>query len=317
MNLILRSLTHGPLIWKDVLPPVFKSWRLPGGKLASSVGEFGTICIQEFNTDHYSIRLHVFDLLQHFIARSIAKDTGLHAQLMLKGRVDQEMANKKCTLRQNQFGLQYVDNLDRKDIYAEKLHISFDTFFSGQLVNELLPLFPSLNKMTGQASLINPPQWADAETLEIVHSILHCKYEKDLRRHFFDSRVRDLLFRYLLLTAAGQPAEKKVSEEELKAIYKAEEIINSNIAIHTAIPELSKKVLLNEFRFKKLFKRIFGIGPYEYLIRKRLRKAKELLEAGLSVKETAAQVGYRPSDFTTAFREHFGYTPGSIKKRDS
>jgi AraC-like DNA-binding protein len=70
------------------------------------------------------------------------------------------------------------------------------------------------------------------------------------------------------------------------------------------IPDLAKKVLLNEFRFKQLFKRIFGTGPYEYLIKKRLEKRKALLESGLSVKETAAHVGYRPSDFTTAFRRY-------------
>jgi AraC-like DNA-binding protein len=75
--------------------------------------------------------------------------------------------------------------------------------------------------------------------------------------------------------------------------------------------------LLNEFRLKKLFKNIFGVGPYEYLVRKRFQKAKILLESGLSVKEVAAQVGYRPSDFTTAFREYFGFTPSSVIKKNS
>jgi AraC-like DNA-binding protein len=75
--------------------------------------------------------------------------------------------------------------------------------------------------------------------------------------------------------------------------------------------------LLNEFRLKLLFKKVFGTGPYEYLIIKRLEKGKELLATGLSVKEVAAQVGYRPSDFTTSFRNHFGYPPSVIKKKPS
>jgi len=318
MKFNLRSLTHGPLTWKDAFPPAFKGWRLPGGKFTSSTGEFGTICVQEFNTDHYSIRLNVFDIIQRFISRSISKEAGLHARLIIKGRVDQEMEKKmKSPLRQNQFSLYYSAKPDIATTHSEKLHIYIDTFFSGKLVNELDTLFPIVNKMTGRALLVNPPQWADTETLDLVHSILHCKYEKELLRHFFDSRVRDLLFKYLLLSDSENHPEKEASETELQAIYKAEQIINNDIASHIAIPDLAKKVLLNEFRLKKLFKKIFSIGPYEYLVRKRLHKAKELLESGLSVKEVAAQVGYRPSDFTTAFREHFGFTPGSIKKKNS
>src|SRR5262249_47713558 len=155
------------------------------------------------------------------------------------------------------------------------------------------------------------------EILEIVHSVLQCRYEGEMRRYFFETRVRDLLLQYLLSSVSEQLPEKEATEKEIEAIHKAEEIINTDITKHHSIPELSRKVLLNEFRLKKLFKKILGKGPYEYLVHKRLNKAKELLEAGASVKEAATKVGYRPSDFTMAFREHFGFTPSSIKKRNS
>jgi AraC-type DNA-binding domain-containing proteins len=318
MHFNLRSLTHEPLVWKDIFPPAFKGWRLPGGKLISSVGEFGTVCIQEYKTDHYSIRLNVFDIIQRFIARSFPGETGLYTKLVLKGRVELGMEKEKTyTLGQNQFILHYDAGHGTFGIYPNKLHISLETSFSPKLVNELNALFPGLDKKSRDDVPERSVYWADVETLEIVHSLLHCKYEKELRRYYFDSRVRDLLFKYLLLSEADSPAEKAESEDELKAIYQAEEIISQDISMHTAIPDLSKKVLLNEFRLKKLFKKVFGMGPYEYLVRKRLQKAKELLESGHSVKEAASQVGYRPSDFTTAFREYFGFTPSSIKKRNS
>ncbi len=157
--------------------------------------------------------------------------------------------------------------------------------------------------------------WADAETLEHVQSILHCRYEDDLRRHFYNSRVRDLLFSYLV--QFGEPAfiSGKPSAKEMDAVYLAENIINSDITKHNHIPELSKKVLLNEFRFKSVFKKIFGMGPYEYLIRQRMKKAKELLQAGYSVKEVAAKTGYRLTNFITAFRQYYNYTPGSIQRK--
>jgi len=318
MNQNLLTLSHGPLVWENTLPPAFKGLRLPGGTLASATGSFGSVCIQEFQADNYSIRFNVFDILQRFIARTSAKESGFHSRIILKGRVDHEMQHLgKWSLRQNQFTVLQAAGPEVTSFYDKNIHISFDAFFSMKLVSELFPLFPSINKQLSQNPvLIAASKWADAETLELVHSFLHCKYEKNFRRHFFESRIRDLLFKYLVQSANRQPDEKEPREKEMEAIYKAEEIISSNIAAHTPIPELSKKVLLNEFRLKQLFKTVFGMGPYEYLIRKRLEKAKELLENGLSVKEVAAQVGYRPSDFTTAFRKHFGFPPSIIKKRN-
>src|SRR5260221_11797422 len=101
----------------------------------------------------------------------------------------------------------------------------------------------------------------------------------------------------------------------MDAVYLAENIINSDITKHNHIPELSKKVLLNEFRFKSVFKKIFGMGPYEYLIRQRMKKAKELLQAGYSVKKIAAKTGYRLRNLITAFRQYYNYTPGSIQRK--
>jgi AraC-like DNA-binding protein len=311
MNQNLLSLSHGDLHWTDALPPAFKAVRLPGSTIATSIGEFGSICIQEFNTENFSIHFKVFDLLQHFVARSFLQRPGLFAKLVVKGRIDID-TNKPpaIPLRQNQFILSADQTFIHEELYQNKTHITLDTFLSDSLAKEIQQLFPGTNKNS-------PVSWAGSETLQLVHSILGCKYEKELRRHFFESRVKDLFFKYLFIIQNNTSPGLPITDEELAAVYKAEQLINDDITRHYPIPELSKKVLLNEFRLKLLFKKIFGTGPYEYLMIKRLEKGKELLEAGLSVKEVAAQVGYRPSDFTTSFRNHFGYPPGVIKKRNS
>jgi AraC-like DNA-binding protein len=107
---------------------------------------------------------------------------------------------------------------------------------------------------------------------------------------------------------------EQLTEMETQAAYAAEKIISSDLRKHFRIPELSRKVHLNEFRFKIVFKKIFCKGAYEYLQEKRMHKAKELLESGESVKVVASETGYRITHFITAFREHFGFTPGSIKR---
>jgi len=318
MNQNLVTLSHSPLQWDNSLPPLFKGVRLPGSNIFSSSGDFGSVCIQEYVTETFFIRLNVFDLFQRFVIKTFSAESGIHTRLMLKGRVAEEIDSAtKWSLHQNRFNIFYDKQTPITEVYEKNIHITFDTFFPKKLVEELLQLFPLNNKRFKSSSLLISSNWADIETLELANSILRCRYQNNLRRYFFESRVKDMFFKYLVLSESPAADEKEPTEKEIQAINKAEEIINSNIAVHNSIPDLAKQVLLNEFRLKQLFKKIFGAGPYEYLVKKRLEKGKELLEQGLSVKETAAFVGYRPSDFTTSFRNHFGFQPSSIKKRNS
>jgi len=309
MNLHLIPLSHEQLEWKETIPFSFKGVRLPGSTVLSSVGEFGSICTQEFKTDNFFLRLNVFDLLQRFVAGSLTQMPGLFARLVIKGRTDLQLNNDSIIpLRQNQFLLfRQTDNL-KTETYEKNIHLVFDTFLSEDLSKELKQVFPQTNYQA-------LPRWSDAEITTTVHSVLRCKYENELRRHFFESRVKDIFFKYFSLSSGEANIEIIATNDELKAIYKAEEIISSNIDRHYSIPELSKKILLNEYRLKLLFKKVFGTGPYEFLVNKRLEKGMELLETGLSVKEVAAKVGYRPSDFTTAFRNHFGFPPSDARKK--
>ena len=311
MNYDLQSLSHGDLHWTDSFPPAFKAVRLPGSTIATSVGEFGSVCIQEFTTENFFIRFNVFDLLQRFVTRSIVKHRGLIAKLVIKGRTDLALSKKiSAPVRQNQFILFKNDSTSQEETYESKIHITCDTFLSNDLSKELLQLFPLSDRPFAV-------KWAGAETTQIVQSILRTKYENELRRHFFESKVKDLFFKYLFIVNSNESSDLVATDEELKAICKAEELITLDITKHYPIPDLSKKVLLNEFRLKLLFKKTFGTGPYEYLVIKRMEKGRELLEKGLSIKEVAGQVGYRPSDFTTAFRNYFGFPPSHIKKRNS
>lgn len=314
MNQNLISLSHNTLDWQDNLPSDFKGWRLPGSKLLSAIGEFGSVCIQEFQDEHYSMRLNVFDLLEQFIVKTIGHKDGLDSTLILKGEATYEINKaEKFHLLQNHFCVIQAEAKEIITIYKRKLHISFDTLFSKKLKDELSIIFESL-KLSKASTLFIPPQRADIEIHDIANSIFRCKYKNNLRRYYFESRVKDLLFKYLAESTTASIEEKEPAEKEVEAVNVAAEIITADLSAHYLIPDLAKKVLLNEFRFKKVFKLLFGVGPYEYLVKKRMEKAKELLNSGLSIKEVAAYVGYRPSDFTTSFRQHFGYPPSLLKK---
>jgi AraC-like DNA-binding protein len=67
---------------------------------------------------------------------------------------------------------------------------------------------------------------------------------------------------------------------------------------------------------KNGFKAVYGLPPYEYQKDARLRKAKDLLaHTDKPIKQIAALVNYASfASFVDAFTNHFGYTPGHVRK---
>jgi AraC-like DNA-binding protein len=82
------------------------------------------------------------------------------------------------------------------------------------------------------------------------------------------------------------------------------------------IRQLSRKVRLNEFKLKTGFRQAFGMGIFEYLTHIRLERAKELIvTTNRPLKDICTETGYaRLTNFVTAFKRHFGYTPGLLRR---
>ena len=321
MNSNIQTLSHPPLVWEDVLPQGFTGLRLPGGNLLSATGDLGSLCVQEYASEYYTIRYNVFDKLKDCILKSGCRQTGLYIRLVLQGNVHLQInAATKWKLGKNQFGAIHEKDLEVISTYNEQQTFrSIDVFFSPQWVEELSGMIKELKNDAGHSAgfPLQPPHWADADTLELVHAILHCPYEKQLHRYFFDSRLREFLYKILMLSVHTKTTKNSPTPMEIEAVLKAEHIISSDIKKHHHISALARQVHLNEFQFKTMFKKVFGRAPYKYLIKLRMDKARELLQAGISVKETALLTGYRPSDFSEAFIQHFGFGPSTVNANNS
>jgi len=82
--------------------------------------------------------------------------------------------------------------------------------------------------------------------------------------------------------------------------------------IHVA--DLAKRVGLSVNHFTTVFKAVIGFTPYEYITRRRMLRAHELLSTGeFRVGEVAHAVGYdNHSHFGLRFREFFKVTPRAV-----
>jgi AraC-like DNA-binding protein len=100
-------------------------------------------------------------------------------------------------------------------------------------------------------------------------------------------------------------------------LLRAKDRIDRDYAEQLDVPTLAREAHASTAHFSRSFKRAFGETPHQYLLRRRIERAKELLRGtGLSVTEVSFAVGFRSlGSFSTAFRGLVGEPPSEYGQR--
>lgn len=100
-------------------------------------------------------------------------------------------------------------------------------------------------------------------------------------------------------------------------VLNAENFIRSNINKKITVSDIARFLSLDRSHLTRIFKKINGISPKEYIISSKLDLAAQMLNnKDISIKEAAAGVGYNdPLEFSKLFRKKFGVSPSEWRKR--
>jgi AraC-like DNA-binding protein len=101
-----------------------------------------------------------------------------------------------------------------------------------------------------------------------------------------------------------------------RRIRRSVELMHSQLDQDLSLKDLAAASYLSPFHFARLFKKLTGATPHNYLAAIRTNRAQLLLaDADLSIAQVGAKVGYlSSSDFTKAFRLATGTTPREFRK---
>ena len=107
-------------------------------------------------------------------------------------------------------------------------------------------------------------------------------------------------------------------KDELK-LAQVKEYITLHLDTPCTTEELAAMVNMNSMKLKKSFKALYGKPIFEYLLKERMARAKQLLqESDLAVREIGQMVGYsRPGNFSSAFNQYFNRSPREFRKNEN
>lgn len=135
----------------------------------------------------------------------------------------------------------------------------------------------------------------------------------------FASSLATALGVHLSREYAGGPephkAAARLSDDELARL---ERHVGRNLDTPLTLDALASLVGRSRFHFARLFKATTGETPHQYVVRRRVERARELLRAGGIIAEVAAEVGFASqSHLNSHIRRAFGCTPGELAGRPS
>lgn len=98
------------------------------------------------------------------------------------------------------------------------------------------------------------------------------------------------------------------------ALQQVMEYINEHLHQDVQLIELAALAQMSPYHFLRLFKQSMGVTPHQYILQRRIERAKCLLQHGeLSIAEVAASVGFcDQSHFTRYFKRVVGVTPKQL-----
>jgi AraC family transcriptional regulator len=134
-----------------------------------------------------------------------------------------------------------------------------------------------------------------------------------LEDQFFDVARAMLRVRGRSEREASRVPAKKISTrlELYKRLLRGKDFLDSFLAEELPLSEVARTACVSPYHFHRLFREVFGETPNQYLQRKRLERARDLLKStDRGVTEISLDVGFESStSFSALFRRTFGYSP--------
>ena len=318
------NIHHAPLSTKVSTPPLFAGDRTDVKSLQAS-GSFGTLRFHEMTSNNYSIRQNEFRLNQDGTLFTSIDSHSLGFHYTLKNDIRFIINGfPEGLIMKHQYNMVYVPRVAWEYVFRKNQdYACFGIHFTPEYLNKfnkpfhLLPEF-LMNVRHKRSTIISPNHLsATPEMVAIIQSILHCDYVGTLKTIYLDIKVPELLLLSLqqIPSNVNYVLHVNLKEDDKRKIRDAREYLTLHMDDPGSLQKIAHQVGINEFKLKNGFKKMYNTTVFAFLLEIRMEKAKQLLrDTKMPIQEIASVTGYKNlSNFTTAFKKKFNYTPSSLR----
>lgn len=105
--------------------------------------------------------------------------------------------------------------------------------------------------------------------------------------------------------------------ETLQRLGRAREFIDHCYDHPLSLEQISEKACFSRYHFLRLFRQVFNKTPHQYLIERRIERAKELLSSDeLRVTDVCFEVGFQSlGSFSSLFHKYVGHAPITYREK--
>ena len=143
-----------------------------------------------------------------------------------------------------------------------------------------------------------------------IHSLLE-SFNFSPRARIFDNIA--IVVTELLLSI--NTSRKEQASSDSNAIVEIKRYIDSEVNISATLDDICMQFPINKSYAIASFKKMFGITLYQYMLDKKIKNAKLMLEKGVKINNIATLLGYScTQSFTHAFKSAVGVKPNVYRE---
>jgi AraC-like DNA-binding protein len=146
--------------------------------------------------------------------------------------------------------------------------------------------------------------------------MMEYQFRDSLAARYYDSYVHILLLHVLEQLAEVNGVIQRFSPTDIEKAQEARRLLTAELEANYTIAQLCRKLATSPHKLQNAFKHLFGMPIGKYKKVAFMEYARQLLlDTDHSIDEIAMLIGYgAQSNFTSAFKDHFGCTPGIMRK---
>lgn len=217
----------------------------------------------------------------------------------------------------------YTLQIENSGHSTETFNIHFGDFFSGSVLNSLVTpadriLGAGTDKQLSPFLFFNQLHRRDAVFNALIRSILTTYQATGPNKLRFEEQMTSLLsyhlqqHHHIAQIVNNLPPVRQATRIELyKRLSRAMDALRSGFCGEISLDQLAAEACLSKYHFLRLFRKAYGLSPYQYIQHLRIEKARRLLaDSAVSVADIADLLGFDNSQsFSRLFFQKMGHYP--------